>query len=111
MIMNNEMHLNNGNLAYDGFFRYSDALLYVPSSITLLPSLRLRPLKGFFELTQCPSRALDSLLLELHRNKNTVRCAAPGAEVQGDHQKQLTQTLIVRLLKRHFLIDCEKLTE
>ena len=29
MIQNNGMHLNNGNFAYDGFFRYSDASLYL----------------------------------------------------------------------------------
>ena len=48
-----------------------------------LPCLCLGPLKGFFELTRRPSRALDSpraLLPELQRNKNTVRCAALGAE-------------------------------
>ena len=37
---------------------------------------RSQILEGLFELTQRPSRALDSpsaLLPELHRNKNTVR--------------------------------------
>ena len=49
--------------------------------------------------------ALDSprvLLPELQRCKDTVRCAALGAEVPGHHQQQRTQTLIVRLLKTHF---------
>ena len=56
-----------------------------------------------FELTRRPSRALDSKLLpEMQRYKDTVSCAALGAEVSGHRQKQLTQTLIVRLLKTHF---------
>ena len=41
-------------------------------------------MEGLFELTQLPSRALDSprvLIPELQRNKDTVRCAALGAEV------------------------------
>ena len=66
------------------------ALTYLSQSLTL---------KGLFELTQHPSRALDSpraLLLELQRYKDAVRCAALGAEVPG-HRQQLTQTLIVRL--------------
>ena len=44
--------------------------------------------------------ALDSpraLLPELQRYKDTVRCAALGAEVPGHLLEQLTQTLIVRL--------------
>ena len=39
---------------------------------------------------------------------------ALGAEVPGHRQKQLTQTLIVRLLKTHLftlILDCEKSTE
>ena len=59
-----------------------------------------------FELTWRPSRALDSprvLLSELQRYKDTVRCAALGAEVPGCRQKQVThtQTLIAGLLKTH----------
>ena len=42
-----------------------------------------------------------ALLPELQRYKDTVRCAALGAEVPGHRQQQLTQTLIVRLLKTH----------
>ena len=78
-----------------------------------LPRFRLGPLKGFLS----PSRALDSphtLLPELQTYKDTVRCAALGAEVPGHHQQQLTQTLIVRLLKTHFFTsihDCEKSIE
>ena len=67
-----------------------------------LSRLRLGPSKGFFELTRRPSWALDSpraLLPELQRYKDTVRCGELGAEVQGQRQQQLTQTLIVRLLK------------
>ena len=70
-----------------------------------LPRLRLGPSKGFFELTWRPTRSLDSpcaLLPELQRYKDTVRCGAPGAKVSGHRQQQLTQTLIVRLLKTHF---------
>ena len=66
-----------------------------------LPLLRLGPSKGFL---RCPSRTLDSpraLLPELQRYKDTVRCAALGAEVPGHRQKQLTQTFILCLLKMH----------
>ena len=66
----------------------------------------MRALEGLFELTRRPSRALDSpraLLPELQRYKDIVRCAALGAEVPGHRQQQLTQTLIVRLVKTHFL--------
>ena len=54
------------------------------------------------------------MLPELQRNKDAVRCAALGAEVPGHRQQQLTQNLIVRLLKTYFLtqvLDCEKSTE
>ena len=88
------------------------SLLFLPAT-PLSPSLTL---EGLFELTRRPSRGLNSpraLLPELQRNKDTVRCASLGAEVPGD--RQLTQTLIVRLLKTHFLktpiLDCEKSTE
>ena len=40
-------------------------------------------------------------------------CAALGAEVPGHRQKQLMQTLNVRLLKTHFftpILECEKLS-
>ena len=61
-----------------------------------LPRLRLGPLKGFFDLTRRPSRALNSpcaLLLELQRNKDTVSvmCVTLGAEMQGHRSKQLMQ--------------------
>ena len=89
-------------------------------SLPFLPATPLslsQTLEGFFELTRRPSRALDSpcaLLLEIQRRKDTVRCAALGAEVPGHRQDQPMQTLIVRLLKTHLftpILDCEKSTE
>ena len=89
-------------------------------SLPFLPATPSSPshaLEGLYELTRRPSRALDSpraLLPELQRYKDTVKCAAPGAEVPGHRQQQLTQTLIVRLLKTHFftpILDFEKSTE
>ena len=38
----------------------------------------------------------------LFRSSQQVWCAALGVEVPGHRQEQLTQTLIVRLLKTHF---------
>ena len=76
-------------------------LLFLPAT----PSSPSRTLEGLFELTRCPSRALDSLLAllpELQRYKDTVKCAALGTEAPGHSQQQLTQTLIVRLLKTHY---------
>ena len=67
--------------------------------LPVTPSSPSLSLEGLFELTWCPSRALDSphaLLPELPRNKDTIRCAMLGADVPGHRQKQLTQTLIVR---------------
>ena len=49
-----------------------------------------------------PSSPSRALLPELQRYKDTVRCAALGADVPGHRQHQLTQTLIVRLFKTHF---------
>ena len=45
---------------------------------------------------------------------DTVRCAVLGADVPGHRQQQLTQTLIVHLLKTHFFTlirEFEKSTE
>ena len=73
-----------------------------------LPRLHLRSLKGFLSTstTRRPLRTLDLSrvrLLELKRNKDTGRCAAPGEEVPGLQQLHLlTQTLIVGVLKTHF---------
>ena len=102
------------------WFEINDPLSGKHYSLPFLPATPSSPsrtLEGLFELTRRPSRALDSpraLLPELQRYKDTVRCAALGAEVPGHRQEQLTQTLIVRLLKTHFFtpfLDCEKSTE
>ena len=73
------------------------SLLFLPAT----PLSLSQTLEGLFELTQRPSRALDSpraLLPELQRYKDTVRCAALlGTGVPGHRQQQLMQTLIVRL--------------
>ena len=69
---------------------YRPFLLATPLSPSRTP-------EGLFELTQCPSRSLNSphaLLPELQRNKDTVRCVAICAKVPGHRQEQLTQTLI-----------------
>ena len=77
-------------------------------SLPFLPATPSSPswtLEGLFELTRRPSWALDSpraLLPELQRSKDTVRSGVLGAEVSGHRQQQLTQTLIVHLLKTHF---------
>ena len=65
-----------------------------------------------YKLTRRPSRALDlprALLPELQRHKDTVRCAALSAEVPGQRQERLMQTLIVRLLTTHLLSLFQKL--
>ena len=86
-------------------------------SLPFLPASPSQTLERLFELTRHPSRApeLPRLSLpELQRYKDTVRCAALGAEVPEHRQQQLAQTLIVRLLKTHFftpILDCEKSTE
>ena len=96
--------------------RWGNTILFRSSQ--QLPRLRLRPLgKGLFELKRHPSRALDlprALPLGLQRYNDTVRCAALSAEVSGHCLQQLTQTLIVRMLKTHFftsILDSEKSTE
>ena len=72
-------------------------------SLSFLPATSWN-LEGIFDLTQCPSRALalpHALLPELHKIKDTIK-------------KQLTETLIVGLLKTHFLppiLDFEESTE
>ena len=84
----------------------------LPSGKINDPSSRIHFYFSFLPATPLsPSRAL---LPELQRYKDTIRCAALGAEVPGHRQQQLTQTLIVRLMKTHFLppiLDCEKTTE
>ena len=46
---------------------------------------------------------------ELQRYKDTVRCGALGAKVPVHRKEQLTQTLIVRLLKTHLVLLLRKL--
>ena len=46
---------------------------------------------------------------ELQRYKDTVRYGSFGTEVQGHHEEQLTQTLIVFLLKSHLFLLLQKL--
>ena len=46
---------------------------------------------------------------ELQRNKDTVRCTTLSAEVPARRQEQLTQTLIVRLLKTHLFLLLQNL--
>ena len=68
-----------------------------------LPRLRLGPLKGFFELTRRPSRALNSpcaLLLELQRYKDTD--VPLYARRSQDNVKNRTPKTL-RLMKRTFL--------
>ena len=63
----------------------------------------VKTLEGLFELTQRPSRSLNLALCiasELHRYKDTVSFAGLGAEVPGHRHQQLTETLIVHLLKK-----------
>ena len=78
-------------------------------SLPFLPATPLSPsrtIEVLFELTRRPSRPLNSpraLLPELQRYEDTVRCAALDAKVPGHNEEQLTQTLIVCLLKTHFL--------
>ena len=58
-------------------------------------------------LPATPSSLSYALVVELQRNKDTVRCAALGPAVPGQCQHQLTLTLIVRLLK-HACFRCSK---
>ena len=87
------------------------------------PSSWSRILGGLFELTQHSSRALDSprvLLPELctdiqgHCQVWRARRGGPRTPTSTSRQLQLTQTLIVLLLKTHFftpILDFEKSTE
>ena len=75
-------------------------LFFVPTSDSLVS---ISELKGLFELTWRPSRAVDSpcaLHLELRIHNDTIRCDGLGAKVPGKRQEQLTQTLNVHLLKK-----------
>ena len=78
------------NLHYDRIF-----FSIPPSSLI---RLGLRHLTGFVSrqgALQGPSNLPLVLLRGLQRFKDTVRCAALGAEVQGHCLEQLTQTLSV----------------
>ena len=88
------------NITAAGQFRYAGSQIHFSFHYS-------RPTNRYwlFKLTLRPSRALDlprGWLPELQGCKDTFRWAALGAVVTGHHQKQLTQTLIVRLLKTHF---------
>ena len=53
------------------------------------------------------SWTLDSptpLLLELKRNKDTIRCAAPGVEVAGHSQEKATKTWTLRRCRTLILV-------
>ena len=77
-----------------------------------LPRLCFPTLEGFFELTLFHSKALISpclLLLELQRIKEvSVSCDVLSADVLGHRNEQLTQTLILRLLKMHLILLLQK---
>ena len=69
-----------------------------------LPCLSLGPLKGFLSshgAIQGPSTRLVRCFRN-YRDTRTPSGVPLGAEVPGHHEQQLTQTLIVRLLKIHF---------
>ena len=69
-----------------------------------LSRLCLGPLKSFLswhDTLQGPSTYLVRSF-QNKRIKDTVRYVALSAEVPGQRYKQLTQTLIVRLLRTHF---------
>ena len=77
-------------------------------SLSFLPETTFSPsqtLEGIFEMTRRPSMAFDwppALLPELQRYNDTVRCDALVAEGPRHRHKQLTQTLIVHLMKTLF---------
>ena len=78
----------NGGQINGPSLRKQYSLPFLPAT----PSSPSRTLERLFELTRRPSRALElpsALLPELQRNKDTVRCAALGAEVPRHHQEQL----------------------
>ena len=69
--------------------------------LPFLPASLSRTLEKLFEKTRHPSWALDlprALLPGL-----LVRCVTLDPEVPGKCEEQPTQTLIVRLLKTHFI--------
>ena len=73
---------------------------YSPLFLQATPLSPFWILEGLFKLTWRLSRALDSpraLLPELQRYKDTIKCAALGAEVPVHRHEQLTQTLMMHL--------------
>ena len=71
-----------------------------------LPHIHIGPLKGFLSshsAIQEPSTLPCALLPEPQRYKDIFRCDAFVREVQGYHEEQLLQTLIVQLLKTHLI--------
>ena len=79
-----------------------------------LPHRSFRSLR-FFRADMAPFKGPQLASCNASRaTEDTVRCAVLGAEVPGHRQQQLTQTLIVRLLKTHFftpVLECEKSTK
>ena len=81
-------------------------LLFLPATLWSWS----RNLEGLFELTQRrPSRALGLSTCNCFITSETqlqghVRCGAVAAEFTGHCQNQLTQTLIVHLLKTHLFL-------
>ena len=85
-------------------------LLFLPATLWSWS----RNLEGLFELTQRPSRALGLSTCNCFITSETqlqghVRCGAVAAEFTGHCQNQLTQTLIVHLLKTHLFLLLLKL--
>ena len=71
-----------------------------------------RTLERLFELTLRLSRAIDlppTLLPEVLRNKDTVRCAVFYAEVPGHRQEHLKQTVDCVFVENTFLFVVQKL--
>ena len=81
-------------------------------AVSAQKAFRLRSKRErLFELTLCPSRALNSshgLLSELQRDEYTFRSSALGAEVSGHHSEKLMQTMILHLLKTHLFSSVKK---
>ena len=74
------------------------SLLFLPAT----PSSLSQTLEGLFQLTRRPSRAL-ALYVASRTTEIQGHRQLWSAEVPGHRQQQLAQTLMVRLLKTHFL--------
>ena len=72
-------------------FLFCEKFIDLPSGKSMTP----HPGKHYSPhvLPATPSSPSRALLPELQRTKDTVRCAALGAEVPGHGQQQLTQNL------------------